>query len=244
MTVSEIESLQNEINATISQDLRDAILANAKNKTVPPSPIPQPAGPRFASPSASLSQYTLSETQKELHDNYFAEEHPTPSSLHFLREITEAESKASPYSVLAESISPSHIRFNFDGQLLLPEEAISLSSYIGLHHHADAPDAAGYTIPELALLGRSVMPGQRTIAIQTLGRIIDRLKTYGETRHIWELLEAERVVDVMARAANERTERNVTVRMAAEKALLHWVNAGGPKMAEDIQREQRTKSGR
>ncbi|KAJ2968219.1 hypothetical protein NUW58_g10266 [Xylaria curta] len=45
----------------------------------------------------------------------------------------------------------------------------------GLHHHGEAPEAAGYTIRELARLARSAVPGQRCIAYQTLGRILYRL---------------------------------------------------------------------
>jgi hypothetical protein len=45
----------------------------------------------------------------------------------------------------------------------------------GLHHHGEAPEAAGYTIPELAWLARSSMPSQRCLAYQTLGRMLYRL---------------------------------------------------------------------
>ena len=46
---------------------------------------------------------------------------------------------------------------------------------MGLHHHAEAPEAAGYTIPELAVLARSKVAAQRCMAYQTLGRILYRL---------------------------------------------------------------------
>jgi hypothetical protein len=46
---------------------------------------------------------------------------------------------------------------------------------MGLHHHAEAPEAAGYTIPELAVTARSKVAAQRCMAYQTLGRILYRL---------------------------------------------------------------------
>jgi hypothetical protein len=60
----------------------------------------------------------------------------------------------------------------------------------GLHHHGEAPEAAGYTIPELARLARSAVPGQRCVAFQALGRILYRLGK-GE----WGVGEGGRVGD-------------------------------------------------
>ncbi|KAG7150343.1 RNA polymerase II-associated protein rba50 like [Verticillium longisporum] len=45
----------------------------------------------------------------------------------------------------------------------------------GLHHHGQAPEAAGYTIEELSILARSAVAAQRCIAFQTIGRIFYRL---------------------------------------------------------------------
>ncbi|KAJ2707680.1 hypothetical protein H4R19_004879 [Coemansia spiralis] len=46
----------------------------------------------------------------------------------------------------------SRLRFAFDGQILEEEDAVPTN--IGLHHHGDDPDRAGYTIPELLHLSR------------------------------------------------------------------------------------------
>lgn len=78
----------------------------------------------------------------------------------------------------------------------------------GLHHHADAPEAAGYTIPELARLARSSFPAQRCIAFQTLGRILYRLGAghYGPdgtdlVDGLWRCVDQGRVLEMLQRAA-------------------------------------------
>jgi hypothetical protein len=62
-----------------------------------------------------------------------------------------------------------------------------ISGTKGLHHHGEAPEAAGYTVPELARLARSAFPAQRCVAFQTLGRLLYRLgrgEWGGEERYV------------------------------------------------------------
>jgi RNA polymerase II-associated protein 1 len=88
----------------------------------------------------------------------------------------------------------------------------------GLHHHGVAPEAAGYTIPELGMLARSAVPAQRCVAFQTLGRILYRLGR-GEwgsglvgkedteedgadmASLLWECVQETRVLDSLTEAA-------------------------------------------
>jgi hypothetical protein len=81
----------------------------------------------------------------------------------------------SPYHPSQTALNASELRFDFAGALLAPSVARSIPSDRGLHHHADAPEAAGYTIPELAVTARSKVAAQRCMAYQTLGRILYRL---------------------------------------------------------------------
>lgn len=78
----------------------------------------------------------------------------------------------------------------------------------GLHHHGEAPEAAGYTVPELARLARSAFPAQRCIAFQTLGRLLYRLgrgELGGEGSEIamglWRCMEEGKVVQTLEEAA-------------------------------------------
>lgn len=65
-------------------------------------------------------------------------------------------------------------RFDFSGKLLA--EGADVPVHLGLHHHGEEPERAGYTLQELFLLGRSTNIQQRAIALTTIGRIIVNAK--------------------------------------------------------------------
>jgi hypothetical protein len=111
---------------------------------------------------------------KNLHDKYFPNLAYDPSALSWMAPIDPSD-KSSPYHPSQTALNATELRFDFKGTLLAPSVARSIPSDRGLHHHADAPEAAGYTIPELAVLSRSAVPAQRCIAYQTLGRMLYRL---------------------------------------------------------------------
>ncbi|PRT56772.1 RNA polymerase II-associated protein RBA50 [Wickerhamiella sorbophila] len=134
---------------------------------------------------------------------------------------TEEENE---YSADLTSVAPSEIRFDFNGNLLTPRQSRAIDGSKGLHHHGDAPSAAGYTILELAHLARSSHPAQRSMAIQTLGRVLHKLylgkfrKSSDLQGGLEQLVESGRVMDTLYEAAGERT-RSVTVRTLATEAL-------------------------
>ncbi|XP_063040507.1 RNA polymerase II-associated protein 1 [Engraulis encrasicolus] len=61
-------------------------------------------------------------------------------------------------------------RFDFAGKLIPPTE--DLPTHLGLHHHGDEPELAGYSLQELFLLSRSQVTQQRSLALSTLANII------------------------------------------------------------------------
>lgn len=109
-----------------------------------------------------------------LHEKYFPNLAYNPSSLSWMAPIDPSDT-SSPYHPSQTALNATELRFDFKGTLLAPSIARSIPSDKGLHHHADAPEAAGYTIPELAVLARSAVAAQRCMAYQTLGRILYRL---------------------------------------------------------------------
>lgn len=111
---------------------------------------------------------------ENLHEKYFPNLAYDPSALSWMKPIDPSD-KSSPYHPSQTALNATELRFDFKGSLLPPSIARSIPSDRGLHHHADAPEAAGYTIPELAVLSRSAVPAQRCMAYQTLGRILYRL---------------------------------------------------------------------
>ncbi|WAR19407.1 RPAP1-like protein [Mya arenaria] len=65
-------------------------------------------------------------------------------------------------------------RFDFDGNLLPPDADIPVN--LGLHHHGDEPERAGYTLEELFTLSRSSNNQQRVLALNILAKIITQAK--------------------------------------------------------------------
>ncbi|KAH8673512.1 RPAP1-like protein [Xylariales sp. PMI_506] len=113
-----------------------------------------------------------------LHQKYFPSLPADPTKLAWMAPLPTVNSPAdydSPYHPSQDSIPVNALRFNFRGTLLPPRIARAVPVSKGLHHHGEAPEAAGYTVAELARLARSAVPGQRCIAYQTLGRVLFRL---------------------------------------------------------------------
>lgn len=111
---------------------------------------------------------------QNLHDKYFPTLPHNPSALSWMKPLDPTDT-SSPYHPSHAALNASDLRFDFTGALLPPSLARTIPTDRGLHHHAAAPEAAGYTIPELAVTARSAVPAQRCVAYQTLGRILYRL---------------------------------------------------------------------
>ncbi|KAK4463286.1 RPAP1-like protein [Cladorrhinum samala] len=113
-----------------------------------------------------------------MHKKFFPNLPADPSKLAWMAPLPTPNSTAdreSPYYPGQDSLPISALRFDFRGQLLPPKTSRKIPVTKGLHHHGEAPEAAGYTIPELARLARSAVAAQRCLAYQTLGRMLYRL---------------------------------------------------------------------
>ncbi|CDH09832.1 uncharacterized protein ZBAI_01616 [Zygosaccharomyces bailii ISA1307] len=123
--------------------------------------------------SAEESEPTLSlddpDFQNKLHDKYFPDLPRDVEKLKWMRQLPETE----PADTVIQDVS--QCRFDFDGNLVPPTREIKSTTHSALHHHADDPQLAGYTIPELQRLSRSTFAAQRAIALQTLGRVLYKL---------------------------------------------------------------------
>ncbi|KAI8670820.1 hypothetical protein NCS57_00555100 [Fusarium keratoplasticum] len=146
-----------------------------------------------------------------LHEKYFPNLPADPSKLAWMAPIPTQDSPAdkdSSYYPHPE-IAVSAFRFDFRGRFLSPRVSRSIPSSKGLHHHGEAPEAAGYTIAELARLARSAVPAQRCMAFQTLGRILYRLGNgeWGKTEDdpiamgVWNSVKQGRVLQSLMEAA-------------------------------------------
>ncbi|KAF4512078.1 hypothetical protein G6O67_001260 [Ophiocordyceps sinensis] len=172
----------------------------------------QPKATHFPSPP-SLPDMDPSDPNflATLHEKYFPSLPADPSKLAWMAPVPSKDSpadKESPYYPHAE-IGVSALRFDFRGRFLSPRVSRSTPSTRGLHHHGEAPEAAGYTVAELARLARSVVPAQRCVAYQTLGRILYRLGhgEWGKTEDdpiamgVWNSMKQGRVLESLLEAA-------------------------------------------
>ncbi|KFA66890.1 hypothetical protein S40285_02340 [Stachybotrys chlorohalonatus IBT 40285] len=146
-----------------------------------------------------------------LHEKYFPDLPADPSKLAWMAPVPSEDSvadKESPYYPHPE-ISVSAFRFDFRGRFLSPRVSRNIPTSKGLHHHGLAPEAAGYTIAELAHLARSAVPAQRCVAYQTLGRILYRLGKgeWGKTEYdpiamgVWNSMKEGRVIESLTEAS-------------------------------------------
>ncbi|RAL06359.1 uncharacterized protein BO80DRAFT_420659 [Aspergillus ibericus CBS 121593] len=181
---------------------------------LPPSgSVHFPAPPSQTSPMPNLDPSSPS-FLSDLQTHYFPNISHDPAALSWLQppsadpEDPDSTSAYHPASN-AEAIHPANLRFSLLGTVLSPSTSLSLPTTLGLHHHGKDPHAAGYTIPELAILSRSTFPAQRCIAWQVLGRILFRLGKgqFGErgsplVEGLWSVVEREGVVAGMMAEAD------------------------------------------
>lgn len=148
-----------------------------------------------------------------LHSKYFPNLPADPTKLAWMAPIPTPGSAAdqeSPYYPGQSTLSIASLRFDFKGRLLPPSRSRSIPVTKGLHHHGQAPEAAGYTVAELGILARSAVPAQRCVAFQTLGRILFRLgrgewgggeDDSGLARGVWRTAQEAKVVESLLEAA-------------------------------------------
>ncbi|PGH10953.1 hypothetical protein AJ79_05199 [Helicocarpus griseus UAMH5409] len=222
----------------------------------PPGHIHFPKPPPRQSPMPNLDP-TSPSFFEDLQTHYFPDVPHDPSSLSWLKPSDDPSSdvhtdSTSPYhpDSAATSVSPASLRFSLAGNLLAPRTSLSIPTTLGLHHHADDPEAAGYTIPELAILSRSSLPAQRCLAWQILGRILFRLGNgeFGErgsalVEGLWSVVEREGVVAGMLAEAGGgsgdnksgsgggpnagRIGRHASAKAWATEAVWLWRRGGG-----------------
>ena len=166
----------------------------------------------------------------DLHSRYFPSLPQEPSKLAWMSSSNPEES---PFASGRLEVPVSAMRFSFEGVLLSRHSINSIPVTKGLHHHGQAPESAGYTIPELAYLARSSFPAQRCIAYQTLGRILYRLGIgqYGPAdgnlaSGLWNCVDDGRVIQSLEEEAAKAVGHMSSKTLALE-ALWLWQKGGG-----------------
>ena len=201
-----------------------------------PLQLAQPSMHFPTAPSAPDLDPTDPSFLENLHKKYFPTLASDPSKLAWMAPLPTHGSIAdqdSPYYPHHSNIPASALRFDFRASLLPPRISRAMPSTKGLHHHGEAPEAAGYTVPELARLARSAFPAQRCIAFQTLGRLLYRLgrgEYGGESSEIgnglWRCVEEGKVLETLREAAAQEGG-HVGSRAYAVEAVWLWQKGGG-----------------
>ncbi|KXL44800.1 hypothetical protein M433DRAFT_42283, partial [Acidomyces richmondensis BFW] len=184
---------------------------------------------------------------EDLHDKYFPSLPAEPEKLEWMQ---SSKSIRDAYSPSACALHAKDIRFSFTGELIPPRTAAQIPVTAGLHHHGESPDAAGYTIAELAHLARSSYPAQRCLAFQTLGRVLFRLgrgefgdsgelaaeatgasDSLGElARGLWHEVERNNVIETLVLESEGQGPdrgRHVSAKAYATEAVWLWRKGGG-----------------
>ncbi|KAM0245433.1 hypothetical protein ACHAP5_005389 [Fusarium lateritium] len=209
------EKAPSTARATSSKNIADDYDEDKAPPQIPPDLFPitdLPKSIHFPVPPA-LADLDPSDPNflATLHEKYFPNLPADPSKLAWMAPVPTEDSPAdkdSSYYPHPE-IAVNALRFDFRGSFLSPRVSRAIPSSKGLHHHGDAPEAAGYTVAELAHLARSAVPAQRCMAFQTLGRILYRLGLgeWGKSEDspiamgVWGAMKKGRVLDSLTEAA-------------------------------------------
>ncbi|KAL6929267.1 hypothetical protein ACO0SA_002607 [Hanseniaspora valbyensis] len=110
------------------------------------------------------------EFEEKLKEKYFPD---LPAEIDKLKWMENEEDSNITNNKVIDTVAD--LRFDFKGNLCAPQQDISTTKD-GLHHHAENPDLKGYTLEELQTYALSTYPGQKCIALQTLGRIMYKIK--------------------------------------------------------------------
>ncbi|XP_068195704.1 RNA polymerase II-associated protein 1 isoform X2 [Antennarius striatus] len=89
-----------------------------------------------------------------------------PQKLQWMRDLPAPRKKGTKKAMQA--------RFDFTGALIPPTE--DLPTHLGLHHHGEEPERAGYSLQELFILSRSQVIQQRSLALSTLANILSQAR--------------------------------------------------------------------
>ncbi|KAG8897155.1 hypothetical protein FRC00_004735, partial [Tulasnella sp. 408] len=109
-------------------------------------------------------------TPEDIRRRFFPNADPNDPSLEWIKGNAP---QSGPTPAKGEEESPvKSIRYDLNGRPIPEELRQSLPTHLGLHHHGDAQDEAGYTLDELIMLGRSTVPAQRASMLGTLGKLL------------------------------------------------------------------------
>ncbi|XP_004687951.1 PREDICTED: RNA polymerase II-associated protein 1 [Condylura cristata] len=113
-------------------------------------------------------------------------------------------------------------RFSLQGELLAPD--VDLPTHLGLHHHGEEAERAGYSLQELFHLTRSQVAQQRALALHVLAQVIDRAQAgeFGDrlVGSVLRLLLDAGFLFLLRFSLDDRVDGVITAAVRALRALL------------------------
>nr|XP_027781851.1 RNA polymerase II-associated protein 1 [Marmota flaviventris]XP_034493256.1 RNA polymerase II-associated protein 1 [Marmota flaviventris] len=113
-------------------------------------------------------------------------------------------------------------RFSLQGELLPPD--VDLPTHLGLHHHGEEAERAGYSLQELFHLTRSRVSQQRILALHVLSQVIGRAQAgeFGEqlVGSVLQLLLDAGFLFLLRFSLDDRVDGVIAAAVRALRALL------------------------
>ncbi|XP_062863836.1 RNA polymerase II-associated protein 1 isoform X2 [Trichomycterus rosablanca] len=187
MSQSEILAEQKALLAQLDLRLVDFVRSRKAEKSSPQSqPTVQSRAPKFHFTEAESESQEVTmdadeedETETVVQPPITVDELPVkpqkdwvhmntlePEKLQWMRDVPAPRRKGTKQAMQA--------RFDFSGSLIPPSK--DLPTHLGLHHHGEEPELAGYSLQELFILSRSQMTQQRSLALNTLAHILSKAR--------------------------------------------------------------------
>lgn len=113
-------------------------------------------------------------------------------------------------------------RFSLQGELLAPD--VDLPTHLGLHHHGEEAERAGYSLQELFHLTRSQVSQQRALALHVLAQVISRAQAgeFGDrlVGSVFRLLLDAGFLFLLRFSLDDRVDGVIAAAVRALRALL------------------------
>ncbi|GFZ47259.1 hypothetical protein JCM24511_05002 [Saitozyma sp. JCM 24511] len=223
----EIQELQERFGSAVIDALRKRGEARLLSKTstgtsgstlavsAPRYPANAQAGP------STLHEHIDDTSPSALKAKYFSSVPSEPEKLAWLE----------PAAASSEDTSP---RFDLSGALVSRSASAALPTHLGLHHHGDSPDLAGYTVQEVLHLCQSTVPSQRITMMGVLGKILARQcvgitdKDNGGVDDVARILKEEKAQEKAVGTALEVIMSSRSVGLLRAAIELLYTALGGP----------------
>lgn len=137
-------------------------------KTVPsPDPMTQPLSSEVDVEMTPEHEPVIeSDLPVKPHKDWVHMDKLEPEKLEWMKDLPPPRKKGTNEAM--------QVRFDFAGTVIPPTE--DLPTHLGLHHHGEEPECAGYSLQELFLLSRSQVIQQRSLALSTLANVISKAR--------------------------------------------------------------------